>query len=140
MGTVEDILISNIKIISVPGGDVLHAMKHVDLGYRGFGEAYFSCIDVGAIKAWKRHLKMTLNLVVPVGRVLFHFVDEHGGATQLVIGSSNYKRLTVPPGIWFGFKGLDENENLLLNIADILHDPAEVQRRDLSEIQVNWEE
>ena len=59
MGTVEDILISNIKIISVPGGDVLHAMKHVDLGYRGFGEAYFSCIDVGAIKAWKRHLKMT---------------------------------------------------------------------------------
>ena len=140
MGAVEDILISDLKIISVPGGDVLHAMKHMDLGYKGFGEAYFSRIDVGAIKAWKRHLKMTLNLVVPVGRVIFHFIDERGGARQLVIGSSDYKRLTVPPGIWFGFKGLDENGSLLLNIADIPHDPTEVQRKGASEIQVNWEE
>lgn len=140
MGAVEDILISDPKIISVPGGDVLHAMKNLDLGYRGFGEAYFSRIEFGAIKAWKRHLRMTLNLVVPVGRVLFHFVDECGGVTHLVIGPSSYKRLTVPPGIWFGFKGLDENGSLLLNIADIPHDPTEVQRKDASEIQVNWKE
>lgn len=140
MGRVEDILISDLKIISVPGGNVLHAMKQVDTGYRGFGEAYFSYIEVGAIKAWKRHLKMTLNLVVPVGRVLFHFIDERGGATQFITGSSNYKRLTVPPGIWFGFKGLDENKSLLLNIADIPHDPTEIQRKDVSEMQVNWGE
>jgi dTDP-4-dehydrorhamnose 3,5-epimerase len=140
MGAVEDILISDPKIISVSGGDVLHAMKNLDLGYKGFGEAYFSRIEFGAIKAWKRHLRMTLNLVVPVGRVLFHFVDERGGATHLVIGPSSYKRLTVPPGIWFGFKGLDVNGSLLLNIADIPHELTEVQRKDASEIQVNWEE
>ena len=27
------------------------------------------------IKAWKRHLKMTMNLIVPVGNVQFNFYD-----------------------------------------------------------------
>ena len=139
MGSVKDILITNPRIISVPGGDVMHAIKKADIGYKGFGEAYFSNISMGAVKAWKMHLKMTLNLVVPVGEVLFNFVDEQGETAQIIMGASDYKRLTVPPGIWFGFKGLSKEKSLLLNIADIPHDPVEVERKNLLEIQVNWE-
>ena len=128
-----------MKIIPVSGGDVFHAMKEIDDGYKGFGEAYFSMIEPGAVKAWKRHLKMTLNLVVPIGEVLFHFVDSDGGKKSLIIGPSNYLRLTVPPKIWFGFKGMGDNKSLLLNIADIAHDPGEVERKEVDEILVIWE-
>ena len=41
------------------------------------------------------------------------------------IGLSNYSRIIVPPGIWFGFKGLSKNNNLVSNLANIKHDPQE---------------
>lgn len=140
MGSVKNIVATQNKIISVLGGDVFHAMKNKDDGYIGFGEAYFSTVERGAIKAWKRHLRMTLNLVVPIGQVLFYFVDDQGGQKKYLIGPENYLRLTVPPGIWFGFKGIGDNKNLLLNIADIAHDPEEIERKDPDEILVNWKE
>ncbi len=73
MGAVdlEQIQVTQLKRISVIGGDVLHALKCTDTGFQGFGEAYFSMAEAGAVKAWKLHRRMTLNLVVPVGEVRF---------------------------------------------------------------------
>jgi len=137
--SVHQIAVTPLKRISLGGGDVLHAMKRDDGGYVGFGEAYFSMINFGVIKAWKRHLSMTLNLVVPVGMVRFVFVDEAGGIREEPVGIDRYLRLTVPPGIWFGFMGLSESHSLLLNIADITHDPGEIERKEIEEIEFNWE-
>ena len=64
---IDNFLITPLGIINTPGGNVMHGMKESDSGFSGFSEAYFSEIDFGAIKAWKRHKEMTLNLVVPVG-------------------------------------------------------------------------
>jgi len=140
MGTVniDDIVVTPLKQIPVEGGNVLHAMKFTDVGYVGFGEAYFSMIEKGAVKAWKRHLRMTLNLIVPFGSVRFVFIDESGNQRIETIGESHYARLTVPPGIWFGFQGLDEQDSLILNVADISHEPDEVERMKTEEIEFDW--
>jgi len=78
VGTIslEHIKLSPLSRINTEGGDVLHGMKWIDAGYAGFGEAYFSWVVKGAVKAWKRHTRMTMNLVVPVGSVRFVFVAE----------------------------------------------------------------
>lgn len=137
--SLDDILITPLARIATTGGDVLHAMKQSDVGYAGFGEAYFSWIATGAIKAWKRHTRMTMNVVVPVGRVRFVFRLDGGDEFRVQeIGVDCYARLTVPPGIWFGFQGLAEPQSLVLNIASIPHDPNEVQRLALSDIQYDW--
>lgn len=140
MGTVsvDQIQVTHLQRIPVEGGDVLHAIKNGDLGYAGFGEAYFSIVEPNKIKAWKRHLRMTLNLVVPVGQIIFVFIDETGEYRLENVGPSRYVRLTVPPGIWFGFKGLGHPNSLLMNIANIVHDPGEVERKGLSEIAYKW--
>ena len=65
----EGVAVHPLKHIVVPKGDIYHALKSTDEGYAGFGEAYFSQIEQGAAKGWKRHNRMTLNLVVPVGAV-----------------------------------------------------------------------
>ena len=57
---------------------------------------------------------------------------------EITIGENNYKRIYVPPQIWFGFMGLDENVNLVMNIADIVHDPEEVTKKDLDEFKYDW--
>ena len=51
---------------------------------------------------------------------------------NLIIGEENYSRITVPPMIWFGFKGLSSNKSYVLNISNELHDPKEVERKPLS--------
>ena len=138
MGTItlEKIKVTTLKRISVDGGDVLHALKCNEIDFNKFGEAYFSIVNFGVIKAWKKHNKMTLNLIVPIGNVKFVFFSEDLLCRkEIIIGESNYARITVPPGIWFGFQGLDEKLNLLLNIADILHEPTESDRVSISEFK-----
>lgn len=140
MGQVRlnDIIVTPLPRIHTPNGDVMHGMKSSDSGYAGFGEAYFSWIDGNAVKAWKKHTRMTMNIIVPIGKVRLVFFNEAEGFRIEEIGTDNYARLTVPPGIWFGFQGLNIPQSLLLNIASILHDPAEVERRDIHTINYNW--
>ena len=137
--SVDQILLTPLERISLKGGDVLHAMKCTDPGFVDFGEAYFSLIDIDAIKAWKRHLHMTLNIMVPLGAVQFVFFDDQGLMREEVIGLDRYVRLTIPPGIWFGFRGLVAPYSLLMNIADIPHDPVEIERKELGAFKFQWE-
>jgi hypothetical protein len=40
--------------------------------------------------------------------------------------------------IWMGFQGLSIGSSMLLNIADIKHNPTEVDRKKTEEIKFNW--
>ena len=135
----DKVTISNLKIISTEGGDILHALKKSESVFNGFGEAYFSQINFNKIKAWKRHKRMTCNLIVPYGKVRFVFFDNLEGNKNIIdIGSENYCRITVLPGIWFGFKGLNSPSSLILNIADIPHEPNEIERKEIQAINFDW--
>ena len=135
----NSIIVTPLKRISTPGGDVLHALKDNDFGYKTFGESYFSLVDFNAIKAWKRHSKMIMNLVVPIGLVKFVFnISNESEFREEEIGVNNYVRLTVPPGIWFGFKGMSKSQSLIMNIASIRHDPNEVESCSISDLIYTW--
>ena len=128
-----------LAILNNVNGSVMHALKKSDSGFRNFGEIYFSNIKYRNIKAWKRHTKMTMNLVVPVGRVKFVFYSEEKNIfEEYILGEDNYNRLTVNPLLWFGFQGMDEGKNLVMNIANIEHDPDEVERKNLMDLKYLW--
>lgn len=120
-----------LRRIELPAGAVMHGMKASEPAFQGFGEAYFTSVGRGQIKAWKRHRQMVSNLIVPVGEIRLKLFDERidsptrGRMLDTVLGPDNYQRLTVPPGLWFGFEGLGEGLNLMLNLASIEHDPNE---------------
>ena len=142
LAMIKDVIITKLETIDALGGQVMHAMKESSVGYEGFGEAYFSQVDKGAIKAWKRHKKMTLNLLVPVGKIRFVLFDDReiskSQFQEVIISKDEYYRLTVPPMIWLGFQGLFSGPSLLLNIANIEHDPNEVDRREINKINYKW--
>jgi dTDP-4-dehydrorhamnose 3,5-epimerase len=143
--SIDGVLLTPLQSIDVENGNVLHAIKADSSGYCGFGEAYFSIVEFNAIKAWKRHRKMTLNLIVPVGGIKFVVYDDrkdsltcHSFQEILLSRDDNYSRLTVPPLLWVGFQGLTKGDNMLLNVSDIAHNPEEVDRKSLTEINYNW--
>ena len=135
---------TDLKIIEAESGSVLHALKKTDPGFKNFGEVYFSTVVKDAVKAWKLHQRMTLNLVVPVGSVLFSFKDNrkksctYNKTCKIILSKKPYFRLTVPPGIWFGFKGVSEGLNLICNVANIPHDSHEVLRKNIDEFDIDW--
>lgn len=143
--TIDGVILTPLKQIFHPKGDVWHAMKCNDNGFEGFGEAYFSTIHCGDIKPWKKHLKMTLNFVVPVGKIRVVIFDDRpqsstkGNFFDVTLSHDNYQRITIPPGLWVAFSGIGEDLNLLLNVANLEHDPMEVERKEsLNDIIYKW--
>jgi dTDP-4-dehydrorhamnose 3,5-epimerase len=88
---------------------------------------------------------MTLNFVIPVGQIRFVIYDDradsstNGSFFDITLGEDNYQRITIPTGVWVAFSGIGTGLNLLLNIANLEHDPAEIVRKEqLEDIQYCW--
>ena len=145
MGLISGVIVSKLRELEAPGGNVYQSMSAMDPGYKGFGEAYFSTINGGEIKSWKLHKRVTLNLTVIRGLVRFVLVDLGlrpnliKGTNEFILGRGlNYSRLTVPPGLWMAFQGISPGENIILNIIDHPHDPAESERRPIEHFYFDW--
>lgn len=132
----DGITLTPLKQIFHPKGDILHAMKKGDEGFSRFGEAYFSFINKNNIKGWKKHSKMTLNLIVAIGEIEL-VVHNNIDFYNIKLSKDNYQRLTIEPGLWVAFKGLG-NENMLLNIASIEHEPEESENVDIDTFDYDW--
>lgn len=143
-GHIEGVQLTQLQQIAVEGGDVYHAMKKRDVGFEGFGEAYFSFVEPQAIKAWKQHTKMTLNLVVPIGSVRIVILDKRedsstcGQFQEVTLSPDNYQRVTIPPMLWVGFHGTSETISVVLNVSSIEHSPDESNKIDIDAIQFDW--
>ena len=132
----DGVILTPLKKIPNANGDVLRAMKASDKGFVRFGEAYFSCLNQGATKGWKKHNKMTLNLIVITGEIKFVMYDERN-YYEVILSKDNYQRLTIAPGLWLAFKGLSK-KNTLLNLASIEHDSNESESMNLYDFDYNW--
>ena len=144
MSSLRGVVLSPLEKIISPQGVVFPVIKNTDVGYTDFREAYFSTVGYSVIKPWKKHLKMTLNVVVPVGKIKFVIFDDRPLSTtinrfmEVTLAPDNYSRLTIPPNLWVAFKGESQSSNILLNIADIIHDPSELIRTDLEKFPYEW--
>src|SRR6185436_5547900 len=82
------------------------------------------------------HSRMTINYAVPIGTIKLVMYDERadsptrGRVMELFVGDPNYCLVTIPPGIWNGFKGVGPSTALVANCSTIVHDPSEMTRRD----------
>ena len=136
-------ILTPLKRFPMENGDVLRCLKANENGFEGFGEAYFSFINFNKIKAWKKHRKATLNLMVPVGEIKFVLFDDREDSStfenffSVTLSSDNYQRLTIPPMLWMGFKGIGK-QNLLLDIMNIRHDLDDEDRSPIESIPYSW--
>jgi len=127
---IDGLIITPIRRIAIPKGDVRCLLKDGDPGFDGFGEAYCSSIEGLAVKAWKCHRRMTVNLVPIKGSTCLKVHDDRPesttrGETWSQILSPYLCRVTIPPELWFGLQGIGTEENIVLNLASLPHDDAE---------------
>lgn len=134
---IKGVFIKPLRVISDDRGKVMRMLRNDAEYYLRFGEIYFSTINIGFIKGWKKHIKMTQHYAVPVGNIKLVLYDDrtdsntYGMLQEIIIGESNYCLVRVPPGIWYAFRAEGEKTALIANCADIPHDPAESVMADL---------
>lgn len=130
----DNIKFTNLPTIKVKGGNVMKIMKISDYKEFSFNEAYFSSIDFNYTKGWKMQLKMSSNICIPIGEVKFTFVSKDFKYHKTyILGENNYGILSIPPKIWYSFKGLSEKTSLILNISDSEHDEKDIKKINLEE-------
>jgi len=136
LGIIKIVKLKKLKNIN---GNILSFLKKGDSNFKKFGEVYFSWIHSNKVKAWKLHKKMTINLTVPYGDVKFVFFFKKSNKFRTInIGEKNCKMISVPPGVWFGFKGISKHSSLIVNLADLPHDKKEILRQKKNDIRFNW--
>ncbi|MBL4692939.1 MAG: WxcM-like domain-containing protein [Magnetovibrio sp.] len=139
---IDGVIITPLKQIRDDRGAVLHMLRTDAPHYAGFGEVYFSIVNSGVTKGWRRHTKMTMSLAVPKGRVKLVLADDQGHIQEIIFGEdeADYKLVTIPPMVWSGFQCISADPAIIANCASILHTPGEAERLDLDtqEIAYTW--
>lgn len=130
--SIAGVQLTPLRQIEDARGAVLHMLRADTPGFTRFGECYFSQVNPGSLKAWKRHQLQTQNLAVPCGRVRFVIYDArassstHGQTDVIELGRPDaYARLCIPPMLYYGFSCVGASAALVANCADRPHDPAE---------------
>jgi dTDP-4-dehydrorhamnose 3,5-epimerase len=146
MSEVHDVQVTPLRRIPDERGAVFHMLREDSPVFERFGEIYFSSVYPGVVKGWHLHSRMTLNYAVPVGMIKLVCYDDRadsptrGAVQELHIGELNYALVTVPAGVWNGFKGEGSEPALVANCATIPHDPEEIERADPfdNDIPYDW--
>ncbi|MBF0554872.1 MAG: dTDP-4-dehydrorhamnose 3,5-epimerase family protein [Nitrospirae bacterium] len=144
---IEGVVVSPLKQIEDARGKVMHMLRRDSPLFERFGEVYFSVVNPGAVKAWKLHTKMALNLAVPFGKIRIVIYDGRTGSPtfghvdEFITGDGNYCLVHVPPLVWSGFMGISDSFSILANCATEPHDPAEAEHLnyDNTRIPYRWQ-
>lgn len=116
--------------INTDNSNIIKIIDKNKKNFHGISEIYSSNFKKNTIRAWKKHTKMFCNIFVIKGSIKFKFYDDNFiKSNELILGENDKKILFIKPNIWFGFKGLSEN-NSLINISNIIHDDKEVLKKD----------
>lgn len=144
---IQGVRVHPLRQILDERGKVMHMLRCDDPHFQAFGEIYFSIVYPGVVKGWHLHNRMTLNYACVSGMIKLVLYDERessdtkGELQEIFLGESNYVLVTIPPGIWNGFKGLGTVPAIVANCATLPHDPQEMVRISPLEnhIPYNWE-
>lgn len=148
----EGVLLTPLDIISDNRGSVKKMIEaKPSIGgappFMDVSEIYFSIIVQDVVKGWHGHEKMTLNYTCIYGRVIVGLCDLRVGKTFKEIAQVymddyiQYKLLTIPPGVWNGFRVYPGGSSyaIMANAASHVHDPDEITRIKPSEFPVAFD-
>lgn len=137
------------RVIPDRRGSVCHIIKGSDPEMGLIAEVYASSTLPGVTKGWKKHLRMHQRMCVLLGCFTWVMYDSrpesptHGIIQTFQHGPEvAYGILEIPPGLWYAFRNTCSVPAWIINCADSVHDPAEVERLPLDSVSIpfDWDE
>ena len=129
------------QVIENEKGKVRKILSKSDRVFNEFGEIYYSEVITNQVKAWKCHTRMQSILSVAYGAVKFVTVSIEGldySFKEFLIDDMSGEILVIPSNNWFGFKGIQKYKSVIMNFADIQHDPNECITKPITGFDYEW--
>lgn len=129
-------------------GRLWEILRSDDSIFQQFGQVYVTTAFPGVIKAWHCHRKQTDFFTVLSGMAKFVLFDmrkdssSHGEIQEFYLGQDHLELITIPPGVYHGFKCLSDTEVMALNCPTEAYNadsPDELRLpHDSDEIPYDW--
>lgn len=146
---IEGVMVKNLKIITDQRGWLMEIMRNDDPQFKQFGQVYLTTAKPGVVKAWHYHKIQTDNFTCVFGIMQVALYDARkdsptfGKVQEFIIDSKKPILLTVPPGVYHGFKAVSETPAYFLSVPTEAYNyetPDEYRLApDTDEIPFKWE-
>lgn len=117
--------------------------------FAGFGQASVTLNYPDVIRAWHWHRHQTDLIVVVDGMALVPLYDAREGSRTMgvveehFLGEANFVALSVPPGVYHGYKTIGPKSALIFNFPDRVYDPAAPDEQrvpyDSPDVPYSWQ-
>ena len=118
---IEGVRVKKLKIIPDERGCLMEILRADDEGFVKFGQVYMTTAYPGVTKAWHYHRGQTDNMAVIKGMMKVALYDARedsptrGEVNEFFIGEHNPMLVTVPRGVYHGFKCIGTQEAIVVN-------------------------
>ncbi len=142
---IEGVTVIPLHQIPDERGMVMHMLRADDPHFEVFGEIYFSVVELGAIKAWHLHERMTINYAVPYGKIKLVVFDDRDRfayawpSGRNLCGRGQLLACAVPPFRLNGSRDRVSTVRSWRTAPSIPHDPDEIVRLDPFSDQIPYD-
>ncbi|MBC2699102.1 MAG: dTDP-4-dehydrorhamnose 3,5-epimerase [ANME-2 cluster archaeon] len=145
---IEGIKTKNLRVIPDERGWLMEILRNDDDIYQQFGQVYITTAYPGVVKGWHYHKKQTDNFTCVSGMMKVALYDAredsdtNGNIMEFFIGEKNPILISVPPGVYHGFKGVGTQTAFFLSVPTLPYNYQEPDEYrlppDTKEIPYDW--
>lgn len=146
---IEGVNVKELKIHNDERGRLMEILRNDDSIYEKFGQVYMTTNYPGVIKAWHCHSKQRDFVTCVKGMIKLVLYDDRddsktrGSIEEYFIGEHNNRLITIPPGVYHGWKNIRNDESIVISVISELYNrdnPDELRLPyDTEKIPYKWE-
>ena len=148
MELIDGVKIKDLKVIPDERGWLMEILRNDDEIFTKFGQVYLTTAYPNVTKAWHYHKRQTDTFGCVSGMMKVALYDArkdsptYGKINEFFIGEKNPKLISVPPGVYHGFKAVGDQTAYFLSIPDEPYNYKEPDEfrilPDSDEIPYDW--
>jgi len=138
---IDGVEIKKLKVIPDARGRLMEVLRCDDEQFIEFGQVYITTTLPDVVKAWHFHKNQTDNFACVEGTIQVALFDArqdsetYGQINEMFIGIHNPVLVSVPPGIYHGWKCVSQEEALIVNIPTKPYD-----YKNPDEHRISWDD
>ncbi len=119
---IEGVQVKQLKVIADERGRLMEVLRRDDKIFKKFGQVYMTTCYPGMVKGWHYHKKQTDHFVCVKGMIKLVLYDSRKNSetfqevNEFFLGIHNPILVQVPTWVYHGFKGISEDEAVVINV------------------------
>jgi len=119
---IDGVHTKTLRVIPDERGRLMEILRYDDQIFQKFGQVYMTTNHPGVVKAWHYHKIQTDNVCCLSGMIKVALYDARkhsatrGEVNEFFIGEHNPVLVTIPPGVYHGWKCISEKESIVVSV------------------------